>query len=306
MKTPTAAIALVVAFACLSQARAQSIDPAIRSAQDALTDAQRQQVAAYVTAQAEKFGSADPAGVVDIRNDLCRILKDPKSKDPFRREFGEEFVRQFGKFAAANDLLRATNVFIVARSAPCADTVAFLEDRADPALQPDPALRVAASEQLRRAVQAAPLPGALAVSLAKRVSGFAATEGHWIAASHGISAIVEAIRTKGLNAGQTDDIAGFLATAVNSLAARALEPGKSDLGFALQRALLAVRDDLPDLPAATQKKFLDAIGGSVSKLAAMPEAAPAGYSGDDAQRAYESIRQTAGILNSRRTGKPKS
>ena len=306
MKTLTAAIALAAACACAFHAHGQTIDPAIRSAQDALDAAQRQQVAAYLSAQAEKFGAADPAGVADIRNDLCRMLKDPKTKDPFRREFGEEFVNQFGKYAVANDLLRATNVFIVARSAPCAGTIGFLADRADPAMQPDASLRVAASEQLRRAVQSAPLPGPLAVSLAKRASGFAATEGNWIVASHGVATIVEAIRTKGLGADQVDAIAGSLATAVNSLAARAFEPGKSDLGFALQRALLAVRSDLPDLPAATQKKFFDAIGGSVSRLAAMKGKEPDGYASADAQDALQSITVTAELLAKLRTGKPKS
>lgn len=297
------AIALAAAAFVATCAVAQTIDPAVRGAAEALTAEQRQQVSSYLSAQAGKFGSADPAQVVAVRNELCKMLRDAKTKDGFRREFGAEFVRQFGKFATPADLLRATNVFIVARHAACSDTVGFLADSMDPATSRDPALRVAAAEQLRRAVQAGSLPGALAVTVAKRAAGYVATEDQWVAASRGVGAIVDALKTKGLTPDQVDSIAESLSAAVNSLAKRAFEPGKSDLGLALQRALLAVRSDLPDLPTTTQARFYDAIAPSVAKLAALKGKEADGYGTAEKRDVLQSITVTAELLTKIRSGK---
>lgn len=304
MKSLTAIALLAAAFAA-APLRAQSIDPAVRGATDALTADQRQQLSAYLSAQAEKFGSADPSQVVAVRNELCKVLRDAKTKDGFRREFGAEFVRQFGKFATGSDLLRATNVFIVARHAPCGETVGYLVDTMDPARNRDAALRVAAAEQLRRTVQPGSLPGTLAVTVAKRAAGFLSTEDQWVAASREVGVIVDAIKTKALTAEQVDSIASSLSAAVNVLASRAFEPGKSDLGFALQRALLAVRSDLPDLPTTTQSRFYEAIAPSVTKLAALRDKQVDGYGSAEKKDALQSITVTAELLTRIRSGKPR-
>lgn len=304
MKSLTA-IALVAAALAAAPLRAQSLDPATRAAADALTAEQRQQLTAFLGAQAEKFGAADPAQVVAVRNELCKILRDAKTKDGFRREFGAEFVRQFGKFATASDLLRATNVFIVARNAPCGETVGYLADAMDPATTRDASLRVAAAEQLHRAVQSGAVPGTLAVTVAKRAAGFLATEDQWVTASRGVAIIVDAMKGKSLSADQVDSIATALSVAVNTLASRAFEPGKGDLGFALQRALLAIRSDLPDLSTTTQSRFYEAIGPAVAKLAATDAKDAAGYTTGDQKDALQSITVTAELLTRIRSGKPR-
>jgi len=299
------AIALAAAAFLAASSMAQALDPAIRGAQDALTDDQRQQLASYLQAQATRFGSADPSQVVTIRNELCKMLRDPKTRDPFRREFGTEFTKQFAQFAAPSDLLRATNVFIVARHAPCGDTVNLLADHMDPASQRDEAIRIAAAEQLRRATQGSGLPGTLAVTVAKRAAGYLAAEENWVAASRCVNIIVDAMKTKGLSQEQLDGITNSLAAGVNSLAARAFEPGRNDLGFALQRALLAVRSDLPDLPAATQGRFYAAISASVGRLAAMKGTEQAGYGTAEAKDALQSITVTAELLSKISAAKPR-
>ena len=124
-------------------------------------------------------------------------------------------------------------------------------------------------------------------------------------ASRCVAIIVEALKTKDLGADQVDAIADSLASAVNSLSARAFEPGKGSLGFALQRALLAVRSDLPDLPASTQGRFYAAIGRSVGTLAAMKGKEQDGYGTAEAKDALQSITVTAELLSKIGANKPR-
>ena len=68
-----------------------------------------------------------------------------------------EFVKGFRKFAAGSDSMRASNAFIVARFVGTSEAVDFLCENLDSDAQQDAVVRIAASAQLTKGIDAAPL-----------------------------------------------------------------------------------------------------------------------------------------------------
>lgn len=292
---------LTLAAAVGGTASAQVLlDPAIKSSTQALTPPQREKVVELVSSQANRFADADAAGIIVLRNQIAVFLKDPTTKDPCRREYAAEFVRAFRKFTTeAGDmrLLRATNVFIMARHAPTADTVGMLLDNADPGAQQDTAVRVSAASQLPLAMRAGQFAGPQADATAKRLAAILKSETDWIAAAHDVEAIIEALRTKTLAPAQAESIALVLGGAVNDLTSRMLD-GQPALVNSLQRALLGIRNQTADVAATARAKLFATIGPSIDKLAAMKGKPPAAF--QDAEKkpipAFESVVNTADLL----------
>ena len=181
------------------------------AAKQALTAEQRKTVAQFVEKQAQQFADADPAEVVQIRNDFLAVLKKPTTAVGFRHDYGVEFVKGFKKFTEGDDSLRATNAFIMARFLATAESVDFLQDSLDPDTQKNIAVRISASAQLPKAVADAPLTGPQFDAIAKRLAATCRKETDWIVAAHEVDAIVHMLREDGLPTAQADAIAGTLA-----------------------------------------------------------------------------------------------
>jgi hypothetical protein len=299
-----AARATLLLVACLAApASAQvMLDPGIKSSTTALTPDQRQKVAELVDGQADRFADADAAGIATLRGQIAIFLKDPSTKDPCRREYASEFVRAFGRFVTEDGelrLLRATNVFIIARFAPTADTLGLLLDNADPALQKDASIRTAAAAQLPFALRSGQFTGPQADAAAKRIAGIVKAEGDWVPAAHGCESIIEALRTKGLPPAQAESIAVILGGCVNDLAARtfdAANPGNAQLVNALQRTLLAIRNQTSEVSASARGKLFAAIGPTLDRVSSMKGKPPAAFDGGMLGAAFESTTNTADLL----------
>lgn len=290
-------VAALLASAMLSApAAAQAISNEIVSAKSALTADQRKAVTADLDARAAKFADADPAEVVAMRNEMVGLLRNPITGIPFRREFGAEFARSFQRFADSKDAMRAANAFIVARYVKTEKGVDFIVDNLDADSQADASIRIAASSQLPKAIDEAPLSPPQLDALAKRVATIGRKETDWVVASHEVDAITEMLRTEQLPAAQSDAIAMSLAGTINDLAARTLDGSQPQLVNALQRALLAVRNQLSNVAASSRGKLLAAITPTLDKLSAMKGKAPEALSGGDLADTFDAVVNTCGLL----------
>jgi uncharacterized protein (DUF2267 family) len=291
-------IAAVLAFAgdAAGQGSVTPIPNDVQAATQALNDAQKKSVADYVDAQARAFAGADPAQAVEIRNAMCKLLKGTPMRDPCRREVGGQVVRAFRPFAKGTDPLRATNTFIIARHAPCTETAGFLLDNSDATIQSDVLLRVAASAQLPQALRDGQFAGPQAESNAKQIAAAMRAEKDWVVASHLAEALVEALRSKGLTAASADLIATTLSDSINDLAKRTLDGDQPDLVFALQRALLAVRNRTSEIAPSARAKLLNGTIGSINRLVAMKGKAPAAFVNNERTGAFDSVTNTSEVL----------
>jgi hypothetical protein len=302
-----AARAAILAACLCGPAIAQGmVDPQTLSATQPLTPEQRKKVADFFSDKAERLATANPEDIGAVRKEVIDLLKSPALKDVCRRECAAELVRAFKPLLAGNGeqrLLRATNVFIIARHAPVNDTMAMLLDAADPAVQQDAAVRVAASAQLPLAIRAGQFAGPQAEALAKRAAAIGKAETNWIAAAHDAEAVIEALRTKGISPAQAESIAMMLGGTVNDLTTRTFSGGQPDLINALQRALLGIRNQTSEVAATARAKLFTAIGPSLDKVAGMKGKVPAAFGSDSMKTIFESVTNTAELLNTVRSAR---
>ncbi len=297
MTAKSSLVAALLASALLSApAAAQTISGEIVAAKGALTADQRKAVADDLDARAAKFADADPAEVVAMRNEMVALLRNPSTAIPFRREFGAEFARSFQRFADSKDAMRAANAFIVARHVKTEKGVDFIVDNVDPDSQPDASVRIAAAAQLPKAVDEAPLSPPQLDALAKRVTTIARKEGDWVVVSHEIDAVTEMLRTEQLPAAQSDAIAMSLAGAINDMAARVMDGSQPQLVNSLQRALLAVRNQLSNVAASSRGKLLTTITPTLEKLSAMKGKAPEALASGELADTFDAVVNTCGLL----------
>jgi len=285
-------------FAAASQACAQAdaLPPDLVAVKQALTTEQRKTVSEFVTQVAERFAEADPAGVAAIRSKLVEQIRLPTVSPNFRRDFGIEFVKGFGKFAQGTDSMRATNAFILARFIATAETIDFLADNLDPDAQPEVAIRMAAAAQLPKALDAAPLSAPQFDAITKRLAIVIKKERNWVVASHEVESITQMLREEGLTPPQADAIAMSLAATINDLESRVAAGSDPQLVNALQRALLAVRNQLSGIAGSARTKLLTGIAPSLESLVKMKSAPPAGIAEAELTTTFTAVVNTAGLL----------
>jgi uncharacterized protein (DUF2267 family) len=297
---PAWVLALMVTAAAWNaqqaMAQANALPVEIVAAKQALTAEQRKVVAQFVAKQAQQFADADPAQVVQIRNDFLAILKKPTTAVGFRHDYGVEFVKSFKKFTEGEDSLRATNAFIMARFLATAESVDFLQDSLDPDSQKNLAIRISAAAQLPKAVSDAPLSGPQFDAIAKRLAAACKRETDWVVASHEVDAMVQMLREEGLPTAQADSIAATLAGTINDISSRVTDGSQPQLVNALQRALLAVRNQLSGIAASARTKLLATIAPSLDTLSKMKSNPPKGIAEAELGSTFQAVVNTAGLL----------
>lgn len=294
------ALALVALAATVGAGRAHAQSAAlpaeIVSAKQSLTADQRKQVAGSTEALARRFAEADPAGVVAVRNELVTLMRNPLTGIGFRRDFGAEFVKSFRPFTQGTDSLRATNAFIVARFIATAESIDFLADSLAPESQPEVAIRVAASSQLPKAIDAAPLSPPQLDAIAKRLANVARQETDWVAVSHEVDAMTQMLREEGLPTAQSEAIAMSLAGTINDLTNRVIDGSQPRLVNSLQRALLAVRNQLSGVAGSARSRLLTAIAPSLESLVKLKGAPPTTVAAVGLAGTFDAVANTAGLL----------
>ncbi|MEY4943608.1 MAG: hypothetical protein RL254_1789 [Planctomycetota bacterium] len=286
----------LVATASPVLAQADAIPPDLLNVKQALTAEQRKAVTEFVTKEAERFAEADPAGVVAIRSKLVDQIRQTTVGANFRRDFGIEFVKGFAKFAEGTDSMRATNAFILARFIATAESIDFLLDNLDPDNQPEVAIRIAASAQLPKALDVAPLSPPQFDAITKRIAAVVKKERDWVVAAHEVESITQMLREEALTPPQAEAIAMSLAASINDLQSRVAAGSDPQLINALQRALLAVRNQLSGIAGSARTKLLTAIAPSLDSLVKMKAAPPASFSGTDLAATFKAVVNTAGLL----------
>jgi hypothetical protein len=277
MRTLIGTALLLTALWTAAPAAAQSggLPMELVSAKQALTPDQKKRVEEAVDAAARKFADGKPAEVVDGRNALIDIARNPLAGEVFRHEFAIAVVKRLEGYAKPATGLQATNAFLVARFLGASEGVDFLVTNIDVDSQPDASLRVAAAAQLSKAIGAAPLSGPQLDAIAKRIVNAAKDEKSWIALAHDAEAVGDMLRQRGLPAAQADAIALSEAAIVNDIAERFLKGGNPELMLALQRGLLMVRNQMTAGADAGRGKLLPAIAPTLDKLAALKANPPA-------------------------------
>jgi hypothetical protein len=253
-------------------------------------------VTEFVTKLAERFAEADPAGVVAIRTKLVDQIRQTTVSPNFRRDFGIAFVKGFAKFAEGTDSMRATNAFILARFIATAESIDFLLDNLDPDNQPEVAIRIAASAQLPKALDAAPLSPPQFDAITKRIAAVVKKERDWVVAAHEVEAITQMLREEALTPPQAEAIAMSLAATINDLQSRVAAGSDPQLINSLQRALLAVRNQLSGIASSARTKLLTAIAPSLDSLVKMKSTPPAGISEAKLDLTFKAVVNTAGLL----------
>ena len=296
LRLATAAALAAAAAAMPAVAQNGGLPADVVGAKQQLTAEQRKQVAQSVEQFAQRFADADPAGVVAVRNELVTLMRNPLTGIGFRRDFGADFVKEFRKFASGHDSMRASNAFIVARFVGTSEAVDFVCENLDPDAQQDIAVRIAAASQVTKAVDAAPLSPPQLDTIAKRLASVAKKETDWVVVSHEVDCITQMLHKEALPATQADAIAMNLAGTINDLTARVSDGSQPNLVNALQRALLAVRNQLSGVAASARTKLLAAIAPSLDSLGKLKGTPPKGISEGHLEGTFEAVVNTAGLL----------
>jgi hypothetical protein len=286
----------LVAAASPVFAQADAIPTDLVNVKQPLTAEQRKSVTEFVTQAAERFAAADPAGVVAIRTKLVDQIRQTTVSPNFRRDFGIAFVKGFAKFAEGTDSMRATNAFILARFVGTAESIDFLVDNLDSDNQPEVAIRIAASAQLPKALDAAPLSPPQFDAITKRIAAVLKKERDWVVAAHEVESITQMLREEALTPAQAEAIAMSLAASINDLQSRVAAGSDPQLVNALQRALLAVRNQLSGIAGSARSKLLTAIAPSLDALVKMKATPPAGISEAKLDPTFKAVVNTAGLL----------
>jgi hypothetical protein len=174
--------------------------------------------------------------------------------------------------------------------------VDFLQDSLDPDTQKNIAVRISAAAQMPEAVSKAPLSGPQFDAIAKRLAATCRKETDWIVAAHEVDAMVQMLREDGLPTAQADAIAGTLAGTINDLSSRVTDGSQPQLVHALQRALLAVRNQLSGIAASARTKLLASIAPSLEGLTKMKGAPPKGIAEAHLETTFQAVVNTAGLL----------
>jgi hypothetical protein len=149
---------------------------------------------------------------------------------------------------------------------------------------------------LPKALDVAPLSPPQFDAITKRIAAVVKKERDWVVAAHEVESITQMLREEALTPPQAEAIAMSLAASINDLQSRVAAGSDPQLINALQRALLAVRNQLSGIAGSARTKLLTAIAPSLDSLVKMKAAPPASFSGTDLAATFKAVVNTAGLL----------
>jgi hypothetical protein len=287
------AAACTVALPCGAQS---SLPKDLIETKSALTGAQKAQLGEYADRLGKAFAEGTPAEVVAARNELIDVCRNVNTSEVFRRDLAVAMIRRFEPITKSQDTFRPTNAFIAAQFLRTPEAVDFLVDNVDPSTQPDALLRASAASQLPKSIAQAGLIPAQAELLAKRIAKAAQEETNWMAIAGEIAGIGELLALR-LPPAQADSVTAAQASIVNSLTERVQAGQSPELVRALQRGLLAVRDQLTAQQQTSGRRLLDGISPSLVSIDRMKREPPSQLRQDPGlDAAFRSVVNTADLL----------
>lgn len=292
---PLALVAVCLAAApCSAQS---SLPKDLIETKTALTAAQKTALGEYADRIGKAFAEAPtPAEVVAARNELIDLCRNVNTSEVFRRDLAVAMVKRFEPLCKSPETFRATNAFIAAQFLRTPEAVDFLVDNLDPASQPDAVLRATAAAQLPKSIAQSGLVPAQAELLAKRIAKAAQEETNWMAIAGEIAGIGELLALR-LPPAQAEGVTAAQVSIVNSLTERVQADKSPELVRALQRGLLAVRDQLTAQQQTSGRRLLDGINPSLVSIDRMKKEPPSQLRQDpQLNAAFKSVVNTADLL----------
>jgi hypothetical protein len=286
-----------LALSAVSAAQVQSISQQTIAAAGPLTAEQQAEIAKAMDGWAERVTGSDPDEVIEARGEIDKLAtKNPSVTVAFRRELGLAFAKRFEDAVTADKAERSVSIFYIARSIGTVESIDFIVDHMDADTTESPAVRIAASAQLPKAVESVQLSAPQLDAIAKRLVTLAGKEREWVAATHAFEAMGAMIRRKGLSVAQADAIGSSMSATINDLTERVMDGSAPEMVNALQRALLVVRNQLSDVPAPARTKLLTAIAPSLKQLADSKGKTPSAITQAGLGETFDAVVRTAGLL----------
>jgi hypothetical protein len=290
-------LAASLALSAVSAAQVQSISQQTIAAAGPLTAEQQAEIAKAMDGWAERVTGSDPDKVIEARGEIDKLAtKNPSVTVAFRRELGLAFAKRFEDAVTADKAERSVSIFYIARSIGTVESIDFIVDHMDADSTGSPAVRIAASAQLPKAVESTQLSAPQLDAIAKRLVTLAGKEREWVAATHAFEAMGAMIRRKGLSVAQADAIGSSMSATINDLTERVMDGSAPEMVNALQRALLVVRNQLSDVPAPARTKLLAAIAPSLKQLADSKGKTPPAIAQAGLGETFDAVARTAGLL----------
>jgi hypothetical protein len=286
-----------LALSAVSAAQVQSISQQTIAAAGPLTAEQQAEIAKAMDGWAERVTGSDPDEVIEARGEIDKLAtKNPSVTVAFRRELGLAFAKRFEDAVTADKAERSVSIFYIARSIGTVESIDFIVDHMDADTTESPAVRIAASAQLPKAVESMQLSAPQLDAIAKRLVTLAGKEREWVAATHAFEAMGAMIRRKGLSVAQADAIGSSMSATINDLTERVMDGSAPEMVNALQRALLVVRNQLSDVPAPARTKLLATIAPSLKQLADSKDKTPPAIAQAGLGETFDAVARTAGLL----------
>jgi hypothetical protein len=290
-------LAASLALSAVSAAQVQSISQQTIAAAGPLTAEQQAEIAKAMDGWAERVTGSDPDKVIEARGEIDKLAtKNPSVTVAFRRELGLAFAKRFEDAVTADKAERSVSIFYIARSIGTVESIDFIVDHMDADTTESPAVRIAASAQLPKAVESMQLSAPQLDAIAKRLVTLTGKEREWVAATHAFEAMGAMIRRKGLSVAQADAIGSSMSATINDLTERVMDGSAPEMVNALQRALLVVRNQLSDVPAPARTKLLAAIAPSLKQLADSKDKTPPAITQAGLGETFDAVARTAGLL----------
>jgi hypothetical protein len=290
-------LAASLALSAVSAAQVQSISQQTIAAAGPLTAEQQAEIAKAMDGWAERVTGSDPDEVIEARGEIDKLAtKNPSVTVAFRRELGLAFAKRFEDAVTADKAERSVSIFYIARSIGTVESIDFIVDHMDADSTESPAVRIAASAQLPKAVESTQLSAPQLDAIAKRLVTLAGKEREWVATTHAFEAMGAMIRRKGLSVAQADAIGSSMSATINDLTERVMDGSAPEMVNALQRALLVVRNQLSDVPAPARTKLLATIAPSLKQLADSKGKTPPAIAQAGLGETFDAVARTAGLL----------
>ncbi|MEY3026391.1 MAG: hypothetical protein ACO31E_08945 [Phycisphaerales bacterium] len=292
----TALLAVCASATCLAQS---TLDRAILASNAPLTGAQKTAVGEFIAPMVDTIAKSNDMGALDeARWTLASVARDPAATAQFRRAYGESLAEALTPVVKGKDLRRSINAMQVLRFTRSTDGLDVLVASTAPDAEAEAGKRISAASLIADSFEDLEASSTYVETVARRLRDACASETDPIALQRKLAAMGAAARRKDLTPENVRTIRRYVVDAMSTLIKSMKNSAKADARIgAFQRALLGVRNELLDMPAAERSAIFRALAPVlVDLLGAVNNQWDSAHADADLAGSYASVTNSCEVL----------
>jgi hypothetical protein len=236
-----------------------------------LTDPQKEQLAAIVSALLRPLASSEPTDIASAISALRKVAGNTHASEAFRSEVSVAAIQSLRPHAGTGAFSQAKGAFRIARMLDDRGADELLLENIDAAVQPDAALRHAAALEVAELAYE-DLPSDRIEAIRSGISRSSRLETSGPILEHHVDALGNLLCRRNLSRLQADSIALSEASIISDVAERFLHGYGEELLRSLQKILILARRHLAHGAEPGRRTLLPAILPILGKIAALSHA----------------------------------